>query len=93
MARDDIGFEFMLNALRLTDGVPAVAVRRAHRDFRCRSSHARSPKRRAAACSIADPAILQPTPLGRRFLNDLQALFLPDEPPRARSDRSLRTSS
>jgi hypothetical protein len=25
-----------------------------------------------------DPAVLRPTPLGRRFLNDLQALFLPD---------------
>ena len=24
MTRDDVGFEFMLNALRLTDGVPAA---------------------------------------------------------------------
>ena len=30
IARDDIGFEFMLNALRLAEGVPGVAVRRAH---------------------------------------------------------------
>ena len=30
VTRKDIGFEFMLNALRLTDGVPAIAVRRAH---------------------------------------------------------------
>ena len=25
-----------------------------------------------------DPAVLRPTALGRRFLNDLQTLFLPD---------------
>ena len=31
VARDDVGFEFMLNALRLTDGVPASFVRGAHR--------------------------------------------------------------
>jgi NitT/TauT family transport system permease protein len=33
----------------------------------------------------ADPTLLKPTPLGRRFLNDLQALFLPDAREPARS--------
>ena len=72
---DDIGFEFMLNALRLTEGVPVAS-------FEQRTGYALSiiqPELdRAIERGLLDPdtAWLRPTPLGRRFLNELQSLFL-----------------
>jgi putative oxygen-independent coproporphyrinogen III oxidase len=80
VSREDVGFEFMLNALRLTDGVPAAL-------FAERTGHplaivARGLDAAAARGLIeADPAVIRPTSLGRRFLNDLQALFLPERRP------------
>ena len=75
----DLPFEFMLNALRLDDGVPTgffeertgLSVARIGRDL------ARAVER---GLLDPDPATIRPTPLGRRFLNDLQALFLHDDP-------------
>ena len=70
-------FEFMLNALRLVDGFPV----------------ARFTERTGLALAVADRGLdaaearglierdafrIRPTPLGQRFLNDLQAFFLPD---------------
>jgi len=75
--REDIGFEFMLNALRLTEGVPATL-------FAERTGYPLSLVRRGLEQAEArgllerDPSVLRPTPLGRRFLNDLQQLFLAD---------------
>jgi oxygen-independent coproporphyrinogen-3 oxidase len=75
VARDDIGFEFMLNALRLTEGVPATM-------FAERTGYPLSlvsrPLEAAARKGLLDPdpTMLRPTELGRRFLNDLQELFL-----------------
>ena len=78
VARDDVGFEFMLNALRLTDGVPAtlfaertgyplsLVAQRARRRDAQGPARARSDRRCARRRS------------GRRFLNDLQELFLAD---------------
>jgi len=77
VTRDDIGFEFMLNALRLTDGVTAAS-------FAERTGYPLAIVERelgAAVCrGLVDghPATIRPTALGRRFLNDLQALFLRD---------------
>ncbi len=77
LSASDLPFEFMLNALRLTEGVPAS-------DFEARTglSLARiaKPLRAAVADGLldADPAYLRATELGRRFLNDLQARFLAD---------------
>jgi oxygen-independent coproporphyrinogen-3 oxidase len=70
-------FEFMLNALRLNDGVTLL-------DFEQRTGLARTaiagPLARARAQDWIedDDARLQPTESGRRFLNDLIALFLPE---------------
>ena len=72
---NDVGFEFMLNALRLTEGVPS-------RLFAERTGVPLA--RIAPALDLAtqrglleaDPTLIRPTPLGRRFLNDLTALFL-----------------
>ena len=75
ITRRDLPFEFMLNALRLTDGVPAALV--AERTGMPLSSAAR-PIAEATRRGLLDPdpTVLRPTPLGRRFLNDLQSLFL-----------------
>jgi len=76
VTREDIGFEFMLNALRLAGGVPASLF--AERTGAPLSLIAR-PLQEATRRGLldADPQWLRPTPLGRRFLTDLQALFLP----------------
>jgi oxygen-independent coproporphyrinogen-3 oxidase len=77
VTRDEVGFEFMLNALRLTQGVPASL-------FPERTGFPLSLVARPIAEAVrrglldSDPQWLRPTDLGRRFLNDLQALFLPD---------------
>jgi len=75
VSRRDLPFEFMLNALRLTGGVPASLF--AERTGLPLSAAARpiaEATRRGLLAS--DPTMLEPTPLGRRFLNDLQSLFL-----------------
>ena len=77
IARDDVGFEFMLNALRLAKGVPASL-------FAERTGYPLALVAHALEIATArglidkDPAVIRPTTLGRRFLNDLQALFLVD---------------
>ncbi len=80
VSRADVGFEFMLNALRLADGFPIAqfaertgfAIAIVQRDLD------EAERRGLVEC---DHQRVRPTPLGRRFLNDLQALFLPPEPP------------
>jgi putative oxygen-independent coproporphyrinogen III oxidase len=75
VTRDDVGFEFMLNALRLTDGVPtALFAERTGMPLAIVAGAIDAATRRGLL--EPDPARLCPTPLGRRFLNDLTALFL-----------------
>jgi putative oxygen-independent coproporphyrinogen III oxidase len=71
----ELPFEYMLNALRLVDGVPLS-------DF---SERTGLPAMRIAAALAAarergwlreDPQLLHTTPLGQRFLNDVIASFL-----------------
>jgi oxygen-independent coproporphyrinogen-3 oxidase len=75
VTRDDIGFEFMLNALRLAEGVPATL-------FAERTGYPLAIVRHGLEIAEArglmerNPTLLRPTALGRRFLNDLQQLFL-----------------
>lgn len=79
LSEDDAVFEFMLNALRLTAGVPLSLFER----------------HTGLAAGILQPALtaaqesrllrrsvnrLQPSAHGRRFLNDLIAQFLPERP-------------
>jgi oxygen-independent coproporphyrinogen-3 oxidase len=78
VAGADLAFEFCLNALRLTDG------------FDVTSFEARTGQPWEAIASVVAQArargLLEPQPggrwvptvLGRSFLNDLQAMFLPD---------------
>ena len=73
----ELPFEFMLNALRLTEGVPSAL-------FEERTGMplavAAAPIAEATRKGLLDPdpTLLRPTALGRRFLNDLQSLFLPN---------------
>jgi oxygen-independent coproporphyrinogen-3 oxidase len=72
---DERPFEFMLNALRLVDGVSAASF--AERTGLPLAAIAR-PLARAAERGLLDPdpGTIRPTPLGLRFLNDLQQMFL-----------------
>jgi putative oxygen-independent coproporphyrinogen III oxidase len=80
VSRDDIGFEFMLNAMRLTEGVPATLF--AERTGFPLAIVVRGLETAAARGLIeTDPSLIRPTALGRRFLNELQASFLPERRP------------
>ncbi|MGL1832019.1 radical SAM family heme chaperone HemW [Rhodocyclaceae bacterium SMB388] len=73
----DLPFEFMMNALRLSDGVPREL-------FAARTGLPLALIRQQLDDAIAqglleaDPRDLRPSPRGRRYLNDLLTLFLRD---------------
>ena len=70
-------FEFMLNALRLTDGFDAALFEtRTGLPAATLRQRLREPVEKGLVV-MAEPNVWQVTPLGRRFLNDLQAGFLP----------------
>lgn len=79
LTRDDAVFEFMLNALRLSDGFDAAL-------FSERTglplAAAEPTLQRAQAQGLIDwnGHRIQPTARGRRYLNDAVALFLPETP-------------
>lgn len=78
VAPEELPFEYMLNALRLLDGFELEHFT-AHTGLAADVLGGAL----AAACRrglLAEktPGTWAPTELGRRFLNDLQALFLPD---------------
>lgn len=73
---DELPFEFLMNALRLTDGVPAgLYPQRTGLPL----AHLAASRREAEAQGLlqADPARLAATPKGQLFLNDLLQRFLP----------------
>ncbi|MFG6456365.1 radical SAM family heme chaperone HemW [Roseateles sp. BYS96W] len=75
VARKDLPFEFMLNALRLKDGVTVQQF--LERTGLPPSSIARALETaRGRGLLTADAARIQPTPRGFDFLSDLQQLFL-----------------
>ena len=75
VGRDELGFEFMLNALRLTEGfdVNMFAERTG-----LTLNAIEKPLNAAEAKGLLyrDHKIIKPTELGSRFLNDLQQMFL-----------------
>lgn len=77
VATEQLPFEFMLNALRLNEGVPIDAFERGTGLSR---SDIAEPLAEAheRGWLEADASALRPSEPGRRFLNDLIALFLPD---------------
>jgi oxygen-independent coproporphyrinogen-3 oxidase len=86
VTRSEVGFEFMLNALRLTEGVPvSLFAERTGFPLTVVGRQLDAAERRGLVAR--DHERLRATPLGRRFLNDLQAMFLPEDPPRAAERR------
>ncbi len=73
----ELPFEFMMNALRLTGGVPA-GLFAARTGVPLAALGERLGEARRRGLLAADPAVLQPTAQGRRFLNDLLQIFLDD---------------
>jgi oxygen-independent coproporphyrinogen-3 oxidase len=72
----DVAFEFMMNALRLRDGVPlALFDERTGLALAAVLKPLEEAERRGLIAR--DHEHLAPTALGRRFLNDLLQLFLP----------------
>lgn len=75
ISAEELPFEFMMNVLRLHEGVPAEL-------FAQRTGLALSviepllQQARSRGMLEKDPALLAPTPQGRLFLNDLLELFL-----------------
>jgi len=76
VGREDLVFEFMMNALRLTEGFPVTLL--AERTG-VQVALAEKPLREAEAKGliVRTHERIAPTELGRRFLNDLLQLFLP----------------
>jgi oxygen-independent coproporphyrinogen-3 oxidase len=76
VGREDIVFEFMMNALRLTEGFPVSQfVERTGLQI----AAAEKPLREAEAKGliVRSHERIGPSALGQRFLNDLLQLFLP----------------
>lgn len=75
VSRDDLPFEFMLNALRLIDGVPSNSFfERTGVPLGSIEPELNEAERRGLLAR--DHRSLAPTALGVRFLSDLQTLFL-----------------
>jgi oxygen-independent coproporphyrinogen-3 oxidase len=78
----EIGFEFMLNALRLTEGVPsALFAERTGFPLALVARPLAEATRRGLI--VDDPTRIAATELGQRFLNATLELFLPDGAARA----------
>jgi oxygen-independent coproporphyrinogen-3 oxidase len=71
----ELPFEFMLNALRLREGVPLLTYLE-RTGLPATSILKAAEAARAKGLLQPDPARLAPTPLGFDFLSDLQSLFL-----------------
>ncbi len=77
IARADMGFEFMLNALRLTGGFdPNLFGERTGLSINAIDQALNAAE--AKGLLYRDYKLIRPTELGQRFLNDLQEMFLAD---------------
>ncbi|MCE5182727.1 MAG: radical SAM family heme chaperone HemW [Betaproteobacteria bacterium] len=76
VALQELPFEFMMNALRLTGGFP-VALLAARTGISQSATLAALEEAQRRGLVERDAESIRPTLLGRRFLNDLLQLFLP----------------
>ena len=75
LARADLGFEFMLNTLRLTEGFdPNLFGERTGMPINAIEKALNAAE--AKGLIYRDFRVIRPTELGQRFLNDLQEMFL-----------------
>lgn len=75
----DLPLEFLMNGLRLVEGVPADLFS-ARTGLPLTALEPALSQARARGFMESDPARLQPTAWGLRFLNDVLQLFMPDTP-------------
>ena len=76
VARSDLPFEFMMNALRLADGIP-VAMFGERTGLPISGIETQLSLAESRGLIERDHLAIRPTALGRRFLNDLIGIFLP----------------
>lgn len=76
IGQDELAFEFMLNALRLIDGVPA-ALFCERTGLPLSTIETAILRLQGQGLLVNDPSLLAATPLGMRFLNSVIAEFLP----------------
>jgi len=77
ITRSELGFEFMLNALRLQDGfAPNLFADRTGLTLNAIEKQLNAAE--AKGLLARDHQLIKPTQLGQRFLNDLQQIFLTD---------------
>lgn len=75
IGRNALGFEFMLNAMRLREGVPVnLFAERTGLSINHLNAALESAEQKGLL--YRDHLLLRPTALGLRFLNDLQEMFL-----------------
>ena len=73
--KDDLPFEYMLNVLRLTDGVPSYELKeRTGLEIAAINSMLEQALKKGLLDE--DPRFIKPSALGLQYLNDLQMLFL-----------------
>ncbi|HEY8100020.1 MAG TPA: radical SAM family heme chaperone HemW [Burkholderiaceae bacterium] len=77
IGRGELGFEFMLNALRLINGVD-VNLFAERTGLTINAIEKPLNEAEAKGLLYRDHKIIRPTELGQRFLNDLQQMFLSD---------------
>jgi putative oxygen-independent coproporphyrinogen III oxidase len=77
IARNELGFEFMLNALRLTGGFE-VNLFAERTGLTLNAIEKELIAAETKGLIYRDHKIIRPTDLGQRFLNDLQQMFLTD---------------
>lgn len=75
IGQDELGFEFMMNALRLVEGVP-VHLLQQRTGLNIRQLDAAIKEAQNKGLLAIKNGNLQPTLLGQRFLNELLTLFL-----------------
>ena len=75
VSADDLPFEFMMNALRLSEGVPATLLQERTGISSARIMAQIETARRKGLLEN-DPTVFRPTTQGRLFLNDLLQCFL-----------------
>jgi len=78
VAQHDIVFEFMMNALRLTEGF-AVALFTERTGLPLTAAARELEEAESRGLILRDHERIRPTELGRRFLNDLLQIFLTGE--------------
>ena len=89
LACSELPFEFMMNALRLTDGFP-IATFADRTGVPIAAVHEPLAAAEAKGLIERDHQRIRPTALGQRFLNDLLQLFLPDPEASRRRGKALQ---